>query len=203
MLDSVRRFVKFALLGVFTVAMSGCSVVTDIFSRPAETYEISAPTEFEGLQGGTLSHLLIVEPTALKSLNSQSVVLKPSPIIIEYLAGARWADRLPKMVQSKLVEAFENTKKVKAVGKPGDSLLIDHRIVTDIRAFQFELRENLAVVEFSVKILDDESGKVIATKIFSKKAASNDATNLGIITALDFAFDEIVKDLAKWVFLKI
>ena len=50
-----------------------------------------------------------------------------SPVSLDYLADGDWTDRAPAMVQSVLIEAFENSKVFKAVGP--DSL--------DLRASQF------------------------------------------------------------------
>ena len=49
-----------------------------------------------------------------------------------------WGDKLPRIVQSKLVEAFENSGKLGGVGMPGQGLAIDYQIVTDIRSFEID-----------------------------------------------------------------
>ena len=130
-----RNFSSYAarILSVFAVAglASSCALIK---SAPTpETYDISAPRSFSGLQSGTRAQILVKAPTSLKALNSQNIVVKPTASVITYLKGAQWSDDLPKMVQTKLVETFENTGRSGAVAKPGDGLVIDYQILTAIR----------------------------------------------------------------------
>ena len=65
-------------------------------------------------QGPSLKsqQLLIADPTALKALDSENIVVRLSGSEVQYLGNSQWSDRLPRMVQSKLVEAFEDTGKL-------------------------------------------------------------------------------------------
>ena len=99
------------------------------------------------------------------------------------------ARRLPSIVQDKLVQAFENSGQVGGVGRPGDGLAIDFKIITAIRAFEIKAdRGERAVVELSVKVLNDRNGVVVATRVFS---ASTPVTHIlltdGLATVSVFA----------------
>src|SRR5262245_46868307 len=59
--------------------------------------------------------ILVPTPTALKAVDSEQIIVRTSPSEIQYLSRAQWSDRLPRMIQSKLVEAFENSGKVGGV----------------------------------------------------------------------------------------
>jgi cholesterol transport system auxiliary component len=140
--------------------------------------------------------ILIPEPTALKALDSEQVVIRLSGAELQYLDKSRWSDRLPKMVQSKLVEAFENTGKLGGVGRPGEGLAIDYQVVSDIRAFEIEADGgNHAHVEISVKILNDRNGTVKAQRVFSGDAPVAGAGNIAFIKALDTAFSGVTADI--------
>ena len=82
--------------------------------------------------------VLIAEPSALKALDGQNIVIKPAPGVIQYLKGAQWADRLPKVVQARLAETFQKSGRFGGVGKPGEGLAIDYQVIVDIRAFEVE-----------------------------------------------------------------
>ncbi len=143
--------------------------------------------------------MLITEPSALKSLDSEKIVIKPSPSTIEYLSKARWSDRLPKVIQAKLVETFENTGRAKAVGKPGDGLLIDYQIVSDLRAFELDLVTDTAKVALSVKLISDKSGRINRARIFTATITAFGNSNQEIIDSLDAAFDAVAVELVAWV----
>ena len=44
---------------------------------------------------------------------------------------------MPKVYQAKAIEAFEKSKRAKAVGRPGEGLSIDYQLLTNIRSFEY------------------------------------------------------------------
>lgn len=195
--------VGFCVAMLFAVQMSGCALMK---SAPApETYDISAPRNFAGLRSGTRAQILVKEPTSLKALNSQNIVVKPAASVITYLKGAQWSDALPKMVQIKLVEAFENTGRSGAVAKPGDGLVIDYQILTAIRAFEVAVNggNKTAVIEFSVRLLRDRNGRVLKSNVFLAKVPFSGGKNDDYVAALDRAFDQVAREIVIWVLRRI
>ena len=172
---------------------------------PPDTFDLTAPTNIENIRGSTRAQILIVEPSALKSLDSQNIVVKASPTEIEYLAKSQWSDRLPKVVQARLVEAFENTGRVRAVSKPGEGLVIDYQIVTDIRAFQANVGAGSrdAMVSLSVKLVSDRTGKVVRSQVFDVSVPLGSTGPSQIVDALNAAFDRAASDIVRWVFRAI
>lgn len=143
--------------------------------------------------------ILVPEPTALKSLNSEQVLVRVSPSEIQYLADSQWSDRLPRMVQSKLVEAFENTGKLGGVGQPGQGLAIDYQVVADIRAFEIDTSgAKAANVEISVKILNDRNGSVRAQRVFSARVPVSGEDNAKFVTAINRAFAKVGAEIVDW-----
>ncbi len=192
------------VVGLFAVQLSGCALLKPA-PPPPETYDISAPRDFSGLKVGTRAQILVKAPTSLKALDSQNIVVKPAPSIITYLKGAQWSDDLPKMVQTKLVEAFENTGRSGAVAKPGDGLVIDYQILTSIRAFEVAVSggQKTAVIELSVRLLSDRSGRVLKSNVFSATVAFSGGNNDDYVGALDRAFDKVSRDIVVWVLKRI
>ena len=197
-------YVAKALLAlVIASQLSSCALIK---SAPTpETYDISAPRSFAGLRAGTRAQILVKAPTSLKALNSQNIVVKPTSSVITYLKGAQWSDDLPKMVQTKLVEAFENTGRSGAVAKPGDGLVIDYQILTAIRAFEVAVNGSgkTAVIEFSVRLLSDRNGRVLKSKIFRTAVPFSGSDNDDYVAALDRAFDTVATDIVVWVLRRI
>jgi cholesterol transport system auxiliary component len=168
-----------------------------------DTFALSAVPEIAGPKAHR-TQILIPEPAALKALDSEQVVIRVSQSEIQYLSKARWGDRLPKMVQAKLIEAYENSGTLGGVGEPGQGLAIDFQVVTDIRAFQIETTGgDHAHVEISVKILNDRNGEVRAQRVFSAIAPVNGAGNPAFIAALDAAFGKVTADMVGWTLKSI
>ena len=190
------------ILGM-TLALSGC---TSLLSKPApDTYDLTAPQNFPGLRGGTRAQLLILEPSAVKVLDGQEIVVKPSSSEVQYLHNAQWSDLLPKLVQARLIETFENTNKTRAVAKPGDGLVIDYQMVSNIRAFQANVGGGIseARVAISVKLVSDRTGKVVRTKVFEAAQPLATTSGIDVVTALNTAFDSVSRELVAWTFAGI
>ena len=117
-----------------SILLSGCALLGG-GSKPLDTYELTAPAAGDG-RGRSYRQILIAEPSALKALDGQNIVISPAPGNIQYLKGAQWADRLPKVVQARLAETFQRSGEFKGVGKPGEGLAIDYQVIVEIRAFE-------------------------------------------------------------------
>ncbi len=90
----VNRLGSTAGFGLLALLLTGCGLLGSK-PDPLDTYELSAPgPNAEHKRGST--QILIAEPSALKSLDSENIVVEPAPGAIEYLKGAQWADRLPR-----------------------------------------------------------------------------------------------------------
>ena len=180
-------------LPLVAALLSGCGSKAN-----NDTFDLSITPSGQGVSARN-RQILVPEPTALKLLNSEQVVVRVSPSEIQYLADSRWGDRLPALVQSKLVEAFENSGRLGGVGKPGQGLAIDYQVVTDIRAFEVTAGSpRLANVEISAKILNDRNGTVRAQSVFKATVAVSGAENRDFIEALDRAFAKVGAQIVDW-----
>ena len=187
---TAARAVLIAVLAA-TLAACGTQAKNDTFSL-SSVASVEAPSAKN-------RQILIPQPTALKALDSEQIVIRPSPSEIQYLAQAQWSDSLSKMVQAKLVQAFENTGRVGGVGKPGEGLAIDYQVATDIRAFEVQTSGgNTAVVEISAKLLNDRNGTVRAQKVFRASVPVGGAGNTAFVKALDAAFNTVSGDIVGW-----
>ncbi|SOC42717.1 cholesterol transport system auxiliary component [Rhizobium subbaraonis] len=183
--------VAFAFLSLSVLPACGTKPVND-------TYSLTSVPVVEGrsVRG---KQILVPEPTALKALGSDQVVVRPATSEIQYLAKAQWSDTLPKLVQSKLVQAFEASGALGGVGKPGEGLAIDYQVVTTLRAF--EVRTNgpaTAVVELYVKIVNDRNGTVRAQQLFRATAPVSGSGGPAFVSALDAAFARATADIVGW-----
>jgi cholesterol transport system auxiliary component len=178
--------------------LPGCALLGSK-SEPLDTYELSAPAP--SVSGGrhTRRQVLVAEPSALKSLDSENIVIKPSAATIQYLKGAQWADRLPRVVQARLVETLQRSGRVGGVGLPGEGLAIDYQIIVDIRSFEIRLNgADRAEVELYVKVLNDRNGVVRAGRLFSATAPVSGGSNDAFVNALDRAFGFAANEIVDW-----
>ncbi|TFF27716.1 ABC transporter [Jiella endophytica] len=172
--------------------LAGCSSV------PPDTFELSSPASLP-VRGATRAQILIPEPTAIKTLDNDKIVVKTTPYSVEYLAQSQWSDRLPRMVQLRLLQAFENTGSIGAVGVPGQGLAIDYQLVMEIRRFEIDTEGGrTARIDISVKALNDRNGTVKRTRIFSAATPVTGSGNGAYVAALNKAFDQITGEIVGW-----
>ena len=176
--------------------MSGCSALN--VTPEKDTYELSGI----GAVPGPYSRgrqVVVTVPGALQSLNGANIVVRTSPSTIQFLARSQWNDNLPAIVQEKLVEALESTERLGGVGKPGDGLAVDFLVSPTIRAFEVSAgAADTAVVEISVRIIDDRTGVVRAQRVFRASAPVIGDGNESIVTGLDRAFGEVLQEIVAW-----
>lgn len=182
-----------------SVLLSGCAAIPGLGPKPLDTYDLTTPpVQKTGRRGGR-TQVLIAEPSALKSLDGQSIVIKPGAGTLQFLQGAQWSDRLPRIVQARLTEAFQETGRFSGVGKPGEGLAIDYQVVSDIRAFDIHVDDpSVAEIEIYVRILNDRNGVVRDSRTFKTEVPVNGAGNDALVAALDRAFGAITVDIVKW-----
>jgi cholesterol transport system auxiliary component len=183
-----------------TLLVAGCS----LFRGPApETYDLAAPSSVP-VSSGSAAQLLVPEPSALKTLDSERILVAAGPRLY-YYPDAQWPDRIPRVFQARAIEAFENSRKVKAVGRPGEGLSIDYQVVTNIRSFEYREEtktSGYAHVEVFVKVMDDRTGSVVATRTITGNAPVSENTATAVVAGLDAALGEVLVELVRWT-LKI
>jgi cholesterol transport system auxiliary component len=168
-------------------------------SKKLDTFDLSSPSPSVTSSKKHGRQILIAAPSALKALDGESVVVRSGPNSIFFLKGAQWADRLPNIVQSRLVQAFESTHRLGGVGRPGDGLAIDYQVISEIRTFDIDASAGeTAVVEIAIKILNDKNGTVRATRVFRSTSRVSGAGNDSYIAALDRAFEDATSDIVTW-----
>ena len=186
---------------VITASMLSLGACASLLSQEAtsDTYQLTALPVVETSRVRPGLQLLVPEPTALKALDSENIVVRPDPITLQYLDESQWSDRLPRLVQKRLAETFEETDRFDGVGLPGQGLAIDYQIVTDIRAFGVDISRREATVMIAVKLLNDRNGTVTATETFAASAAFGAGAGApDYVAALNRAFSAVVEDIVQW-----
>ncbi|MBZ9897219.1 ABC-type transport auxiliary lipoprotein family protein [Mesorhizobium sp. BR1-1-6] len=184
-------------VALLALTLAGCAALPGGGPAPLDTFELSAPSV--EAHGHSRRQILIAQPSALKALDSQNIVIKPSPRSIQYLKGAQWADRLPLIVQARLAETFQRSGSFAGVGKPGEGLAIDYQVIVEIRSFEVRVDGgDHAEVDLFVRILNDRNGEVRASKSFTATAPVSGSGNQGYVDALDAAFGDAAKQIVRW-----
>ncbi|MDR7032273.1 cholesterol transport system auxiliary component [Mesorhizobium sp. BE184] len=184
-------------VALLALGMAGCAALPGGGPAPLDTFELSAPSV--EVRSHSRRQILIAEPSALKALDGQNIVIKTGNRAIQYLKGAQWADRLPLIVQARLAETFQRSGSFAGVGKPGEGLAIDYQVITEVRSFEIRAdRGEQAQVELFVRLLNDRNGEVRASRTFTASAPVSGGGNQAYVAALDNAFGQAAQDIVRW-----
>ena len=186
--------VRLSLL-ILCAAVAGCSGGAN---RIDAIYTISA-REQPPATGATTAQILVPEPRALESLNTNKIAVKPTVLTLSYYPNVALEDSATKVFQKIMLDTFQNTGRVRAVGLPGQSLLINYQVVTEIRAFQAETYEGTrARVEVSAKLLNDSDGRVVRDRIFTTVVPISGDSAEAAAEGLNRAAQQLAADVVEW-----
>ncbi|MBB4187515.1 ABC-type transport auxiliary lipoprotein family protein [Sinorhizobium terangae] len=193
------RATRSAVIFSLAMALAGCGTRAAV----NDTFSLATAPIVKG-QASTNRQILVPEPTALQTINNDRIVIRLSRSELQFLAKAQWGDRLPRMVQDKLVQTFDNTGNVKGVGKPGQGLAIDYQLITEIRSFEVSTEgADTAVVEIYAKLLNDRDGTVLTQKDFRAAVPARAPNSPAFVAALDAAFAQVAADIVSWTLSSI
>lgn len=194
-----RRSAPLAALAL-TLALGGCaSLGFGDTPAPDKIYDIAAPASFDGVTRRSSAQLLVPMPSTNDALSTARIAVRGGGGAISYFPGVSWSGQLPALVQTTLVRAFENSGRVKAVGRPGESLAVDDQVIVDIRAFELDVTgAPTARVALGVKLLDDRTGKVRASRVVEASVAASSDQPKAAITAIDQAASKAVAEVVVW-----
>jgi phospholipid/cholesterol/gamma-HCH transport system substrate-binding protein len=172
----------------------------------ATYYDLTAPKSFPPSEKAGKAQLVVLEPTALVALDTQRIIFAPGAGAAPPVETAQWSDSIPKMLQARIVQSFENSKYVGAVARPMEGLAADYQLAIDVRSFQIRPDKSsaespagspVAQVEFAAKVIGD-GGRIAGSRTFSAVVPAPDTRAAGAAAAIDAAFGKAATDLVVW-----
>ena len=192
------------------IALSGCAGLETLqnVTKPVDLYDLTPKSTFSDDLPLVKWQLVVEEPTAAASVNTDRIAVKPNPFVVKYFPEARWVDRAPLLVQTMLVESFENTGKVRSVGRRVIGLSSDFTLISELREFQAEVGDgaNAAFttkVQLNMKIVKEPDGLIAASQNFGREVESASDDMLDVVAAFDEALGKSMRDAVEWTVREI
>jgi cholesterol transport system auxiliary component len=188
-----------APFAVFLVASCG---LPDIGAGPPpDLYVLSPKSTFPDDLPTVDWQLVVEEPSTAKGIDTDRIAIAPHPLEVKYLAGSRWADRAPRMIQQLLIQSFENSQKIVSVGRQSIGLRSDFLLKIELREFQAEKTAEGGTqvrVRLNLKLVRQAVGMIVASQSFEsvKPAASEGVPD--IVQAFDHAVGAVMKRSVAW-----
>lgn len=197
---TTARLARLGAVLLGCLALAGCAGAAAVEA----IYSVAAVETVPGVTGATSAQVLIPEPHALQALNTDKIAVKPTQNTFSYYQKVAWADTAPKLFQALLLQTFQNSGRVKAVGLPGESLLINYQVVTELRAFQVEtFGSDRARIEVAVKLLNDSNGRVVDSEVFRAEVPTAGDSVERATVGLEAAGQVIATEILDWTLSRI
>lgn len=162
------------------------------------TYDLRAPQKLGIPVKAIKGQLTIPEPTAVAMLETQRMVFSPPGKEFPEFADFLWADSIPKLLQARLIDSFENYDLAHAPLRGSDVAPADVQLLVDIKRFRIAVDAGPAVeIAFSARLVD-RSGKVIASRLFEQSQKLDQVAPAGAVAAFNDAFGRIARDVVGW-----
>jgi len=198
---SLIPVVVWAVAAIAVLGQSGCAGLPGT-GTPARLYMLSPKSMFSGDIPVVKWQLVVELPVAPSGLATPSIALTRDPIQLQYYAAARWAERAPQMVQTLIVESFENSGKIIAVGRQAIGLRSDFNLKSDLREFQAEYQHGqsapTAHVKINAKLIKQPRRQIIASQAFEARIVAESGSMGDIVRAFDAALGKVLRRIVEW-----
>jgi len=168
---------------------------------PPLIYRIDTPAIEAG--ASLPADLSIVVERAAPGLDGDGIAGRWPGSRIDYVANARWAGELPRLLQDALVEAFQDSGRLRSVQDDVGRFRTTHTLVIEVRRFEADYTAGpvpVAQVALAVTLgrNSDRQVLVMFTAEASEAATENRQTTL--VAALDAAFARAAAEIAQRTF---
>jgi phospholipid/cholesterol/gamma-HCH transport system substrate-binding protein len=161
-------------------------------------YNLTPATAFPQITKSIKGQLVVPDPSAIILFDSQKILIRNGEGTYGSVNNAQWADNLPKLVQARIVQSFENARQLNAVSRPLDQLNPDYRLELAIRSFQIELTPSpKAVVDLTARLVSDK-GAIADARIFTANIPAKSTEAPDAVAALNQAFSQVAADIVTW-----
>ena len=152
----------------------------------------TAPTHALG------ARVRVAEPLAALDLDSNRILVRTGPQQMATLAGAKWPDRLPLVVQARLTQSFQNAGLARQVGR-NPAATANYELDLDIRRFELDVARSRVEVDVAAKLVSASGGVSSAVEIFKADAPVASTRPAAVAAAMDRALTSVMKRIVAFV----
>ena len=201
-----RAAAGLALLGAASVALLGCTgnILPGARTAPPKLYVLTPKSTFTPGLSKVGWQLTVDVPIAEAGLNTTRIALRRSPVTLEYYERANWIDTAPVMVQTLLVESFENSGRIVGVGRQSIAIRSDFVLVTDLREFQAEYHRGdipEVRVRLTAKLIRMPERVIVGVTTVERVHTADGSDLESVVEAFDTALGKIMKRIVEWALI--
>ena len=194
---------RWAVCAAAAAVLAGCSFVNavDSAAEPTDLYTISPKSTFDPSLPNVFWQLTVDAPVAAANLNTGRIALAMTPTSTDYYAKVAWTDRAPLMVQTRIIDSFENTRKIVAVSRESIGLRANYVLQSDLRNFEamyFYGQPPIVKVRIIAKLVRMPDRQIIGVASFERCVRARADKVPKVVDAFDQALGSVMKRLVSW-----
>ncbi|HUK08161.1 MAG TPA: ABC-type transport auxiliary lipoprotein family protein [Stellaceae bacterium] len=194
-----------SLLLALPALLAGCSTLLQ-GKPPPKLYTLTPVREFPPGLPDVRAQVLVDVPVAPGAIDTERIALMKGEVSVDYFADAAWTDRAPLLVQSLLVESFENTGKIGAIGRDTATLRADYVLMPELRDFT-AVYGNGAVptvqVRLGLRLIRVDDRRIIGQHQVQASADASQDAIIPIVEAFDSALHKVMAETVAWTLTSV
>ncbi len=142
--------------------------------------------------------LQIERPRADMMRDSTRLLVRLPASRLEMFPGAAWHEPVPDLIQSALLRAFEDSRRIAAVGRSGEQRG-RFRLYSEVRRFEAVESAGLTVeIELQARLVLGRDGRVFDSGTFSRRVPASSPDLPALTAAYERALNELLAELVGW-----
>ena len=193
-------FARRHFLVLSAAGLVGCGLVPDV-NKPLTLYTLKPKLNLAQPPAKVGWQLVIAEPAAERDIDTSRIALTRTANVIEYFADGNWSDTAPNLVQAKMIEAFESTNAIVAVGRDAAGLKPDYILQSDLRDFQVEYADGapIAHVRLIAKLVQMPDRRITRTVSADTSASASSKDMAAIVVAFEQALGQALSQVVTGI----
>jgi cholesterol transport system auxiliary component len=184
------------------LAVAACqSLIPGATRDPPRLYELTPKSTFDPTLPRVRSQLVVETLEAASGLTTSRIAVKQRPTTLDYYARSEWTDVAPRLVQTKIIESFENSGKIVSVGREGSGLRSDYILKGELRHFEAQLYDSekpLIRIVVNVKLVRMPAREIVANRSFERTYTVETADIDKLVEGFDEALGSVMKRVVEW-----
>jgi cholesterol transport system auxiliary component len=190
----------FLISGGAILLLSACSDL--VGPPPASQLYVLAPTRMPVAPGPKVTWSLSLQsPLAPDSLDGSRLPLTRGTTM-DYYANAELPQRLPRLVQTALMEAFETSQRIDQISRSEEGLRSDYVLQTDIRnceaVYDSQNAAPKILVRIAVKMVNSFDRRIVANLLAEQQVQASEDSVPAVIIAMNQAIGSAVSLIVNW-----
>ncbi|MDR2032466.1 MAG: ABC-type transport auxiliary lipoprotein family protein [Azoarcus sp.] len=198
-----HRACRVALSALCVLLSAACSILPA--PRPVDVYLLPAPVPKTADGDGVPRSwsLRIARPETGGQLLGQRILVIPEQNRVSVYEGANWHEPAPLLMRNRLFDAFRMDGRISALSTDEMRAFADLELLSDLNTFHSEYRQDDAslpdaVIRLDVRLVDTASRRIVASRVFERRAAAAASAVPAVVAAFGAAADRLAAELVAW-----